>query len=245
MSEMISIPLPDSNGLDLIISVARPEDMAAPCPAVMVFPTWAGRNDFVDQKAQQLAELGYIGIAMDVYGGGRVGANPDECAAMMNPLLANRSKLRARLLTLLDGIRSHVAGIDPGAIAAIGFCFGGLCALDLARCGADVRGVVSFHGLFHPPPADLAEQAIQAKILALHGYDDPMVPAKQVINLAEELSAANADWQIHAYGGTMHAFTNPLANDREAGTVYDATANRRAWQTMREFLNELFTATTA
>ena len=138
----------------------------------------------------------------------------------------------------LDTLRAH-AEVEAGSIAAIGFCFGGLCVLDLARTGADIAGVVSFHGLF-TPPGNTAGNTISARILALHGWDDPMATPDSVVALAQELSAMDADWQLHAYGNTMHAFTNPAAADPNMGTVYDAAADRRSWQAMTNFLDELF-----
>jgi dienelactone hydrolase len=120
----------------------------------------------------------------------------------------------------------------------MGYCFGGLCALDLARSGADIRGAVSFHGLFVPP--GLPKQPIKARVLALHGYADPMVPPQQVLDFATEMTEAKVDWQLHAYGGVLHAFTVPEANDLNLGALYDARAARRSWQAMVDFYAEIF-----
>jgi dienelactone hydrolase len=128
--------------------------------------------------------------------------------------------------------------VDAKRLAAMGYCFGGLTVLDLARSGADVRGVVSFHGLFNAPETS-AGASISAKVLCLHGYDDPMVPPESVLALAAELTAAGADWQIHAYGNTLHAFTNPAANDPGFGAVYNADADRRSAQALNDFLAEV------
>jgi dienelactone hydrolase len=128
---------------------------------------------------------------------------------------------------------------DSGKIAAIGFCFGGLCVLDLARTGIDIQGVVSFHGLLGAP-GNTAGNIIKAKVLVLHGNDDPLAPVEQVLAIEKELTAAKADWQLHSYGNTLHAFTNPLANDPSFGTVYQPDADRRSWQAMRNFLAEVF-----
>jgi len=129
--------------------------------------------------------------------------------------------------------------VDAGRVAAIGFCFGGLCVLDIARTGADLAGVVSFHGLFSAP-GSTAGNRVRARILALHGWDDPMATPDAVLGLASELTSLGADWQLHAYGNTQHAFTNPAANDPRRGTVYDETADRRSWRAMTNFLDELF-----
>jgi dienelactone hydrolase len=172
-----------------------------------------------------------------MYGKGIIGSGPDENAKLMQPFMADRGHLQARMLAALASVKA-LPEVDPDRVAAMGFCFGGLCVLDLARTGAELRGVVSFHGLFLPP-AGVTPRPIRAKVLALHGYDDPMVPPEQVTALAQELTAAGADWQIHMYGKTVHAFTNPAADDPSFGTVYNATADERSWQTLRTFLDEV------
>jgi len=146
--------------------------------------------------------------------------------------------LRRRLDAGLAVLRAHDR-VDAGRIAAMGYCFGGLCVIDMARSGADLTGVISNHGLFMPP-AGMANSRITARVLALHGYDDPMVPPDAVLAFAREMTESGADWQIHAYGNTLHAFTNPKANDRALGAVYDARADRRAWETTVNFLRECF-----
>ena len=207
-------------------------------PVVLIHHAWAGRDNFVADKAHQLAELGYLAFATDIYGKGVLGSSPEENAQLMQPFMQDREKLQARLLAALKNVKL-LPWADNQRIAAIGFCFGGLCALDLARTGADLRGVVSFHGLLVPAD-NLHEPSIKAKILVLHGHDDPMVSPQQVLALQTELTKAGADWQVHSYGQTMHAFTNPLANNPDFGTVYQADADRRSWQAMRNFLLEIF-----
>lgn len=209
-----------------------------PLPAVLIAHAWGGRDAFVEHKARQLAALGYVGFALDMYGRSVRGQSREENAALMRPFMEDRALLRQRILAALCAVRAQDV-VDSGRIAAIGFCFGGLCVLDLARSGADVCGVVSFHGLLMPP-AGLSTQPIGAKVLVLHGHDDPMVPVEHVVALQSELTAAGADWQIHSYGQTMHAFTNPEANDPAFGTVYQAIADRRSWQAMQNFLAEIF-----
>lgn len=217
--------------------LAYPDHRPQPLPAVMISHAWVGRDEFVCDKARKLAELGYAAFALDMYGQGVLGNSPEENAQLMQPFIADRSLLQARITAALETVR-RLPEADPGRIAAMGFCFGGLCVLDLARTGADLRGVVSFHGLFFPP-GNTRGTRIKAKVLALHGYDDPMVPPEQVLALAGELTEAGADWQIHAYGNTVHAFTNPKANDPSFGTVYDPIADRRSWQTLGNFLAEV------
>ncbi|MGX2030097.1 MULTISPECIES: dienelactone hydrolase family protein [Methylocaldum] len=208
-----------------------------PLPAVLISHAWGGRDEFVCNKARKLAELGYAAFALDMYGKGIIGSGPEENARLMNPLMNDRRLLQDRITTALETVRK-LPQVDPKRIAAMGFCFGGLCVLDLARTGADLRGVVSFHGLFLPP-GNTQGNKIKTKVLVLHGHDDPMAPPDQAANLAKELTEAEADWQIHIYGNTLHAFTNPMANDRSFGTVYDETADRRSWESLRNFLAEV------
>ena len=207
-------------------------------PGVMVSHAWRGRTKFEDARAEDLAKLGYVGFALDLYGKGVQGNSVEENSALMQPFLDDRQMLQNRLSTSLDVLKSQDE-VDESRTAAMGYCFGGLCVLDLARTGADVNGVTSFHGLFGPP-GNTADNKINAKVLVLHGWDDPMATPDQVVSLAEELSGMGADWQIHGYGNTMHAFTNPDANDPDFGTVYQADADRRSWNAMQDFLSELF-----
>lgn len=215
---------------DTVVSGAR--------PGVLVSHAWAGRGDFENDKAKQLAGLGYSALALDLYGKGVRGSGPEENAGLMQPFLDNRQMLQQRLLVALTTLRAQPE-VDAGRTAAIGFCFGGLCVLDIARTGEDIAGVVSFHGLFGAP-GNTEGNRIRAKVLALHGWDDPMATPEQAIGLASELTSMGADWQLHAYGNTLHAFTNPEAKDREFGTVYDSNADRRSWLAMQDFLGELF-----
>lgn len=208
-----------------------------PRPGVAVAHTWAGRSEFEQGKAVALAEAGYVGFALDMFGKGVRGEGAEQCQALIAPLLGDRALLQALVNKALS-VMSEQAEVDSSRLAAMGYCFGGLTVLDLARSGADVRGVVSFHGLFNAPETGSAP-AIRAKVLCLHGYDDPMVPPESVLALAAELTAGGADWQIHAYGNTLHAFTNPAANDPGFGAVYSADADRRSAQALRDFLAEV------
>lgn len=217
--------------------VALPTTEASKRPAVLVSHAWAGRSAFECGKADKLAALGYVGVAIDTYGKGVFGNTAAENSALMMPLVQDRALLRRRLLAGLAAAKG-IPMVDTARIGAIGFCFGGMCVLDLARSGADLSGVVSFHGLF--TPATIPNHPIKAKVLALHGHDDPMVPPAAVLALQQELTAAGADWQLHAYGNTSHAFTNPAANDAANGMQYNAATARRAWRTMEDFLTEVF-----
>jgi len=205
-------------------------------PGILVSHAWAGRSEFEIEKAKALAELGYAGFALDLYGKGVLGETNEQCQALMTPFIEDREMLRAQLLKTIDIVKDQPE-VDESQIGAIGFCFGGLCVLDMARAGADLKGVVSFHGLLGGAGNTAS---VKAKVLVLHGWDDPMVPPDAVVDFAKEMTGAGADWQLHAYGGTMHAFTNPEANDPNFGTVYNADADRRSWITMTNFLAEVF-----
>lgn len=207
-------------------------------PVVLISHAWGGRDDFVADKAKKIAELGYVGFAIDMYGKGVSGNSHEQNAKLMQPFMDDRGMLQKRIKA------GHYAAtllpwVDDSKIAAMGFCFGGLCVLDLARSGADLKGVISFHGLLGAPD-NLQTNSIKAKVLALHGHDDPMVPFEQVLAFEQEMTESGADWQLHTYGHTMHAFTNPMANDPAFGTVYQSNADRRSWLTMKNFLAEVF-----
>lgn len=207
-------------------------------PAVLIAHAWAGRTENEVSYAKKIAELGYAGFALDLYGKGVVGASKEENQKLMSPFLEDRGMLQARLLHIVDIVKRQPE-VDARKVAIMGFCFGGLCALDLARTGADIRGAASFHGLFNAP-ANTQGKKIKAKVIAFHGWDDPMVPPEDVVALGRELTEAGADWQVHAYGGTMHAFTNPEANDPDFGTVYNKAAADRSWASFQAFLKECF-----
>ena len=217
--------------------LARPAAAAARAPVVLVAHAWGGQDDFARAKADMIASLGYIGFAIDVYGKGRRGNSPEENSKLMMPWVENRGALRTRLLSAVDAA-AKIEGADPARLAVIGFCFGGLCAFDLARANArGVEAAIGFHALFGAP--NLGAQApIAAKVLALHGYDDPMATPEQMVGFAKEMTDAQADWQIVAYGGTGHAFTNPHAHDRASGMFYREIIADRAFAAMRGLLAE-------
>jgi dienelactone hydrolase len=216
--------------------LARPD--GPPRPVVLVAHAWGGLSDYEKGMAEKVAgDLGYGAFAIDVYGKGKRGATIEENQALMTPLMEDRGELQKRLNIAIEHSRT-LDGIDTSRRAAIGFCFGGLCVLDMARAGQDVAGVASFHGLF-VPPANLPQPTISAKVVAYHGWDDPMAGPDSVLALAKEMSAAGADWQLHAFGNTMHAFTTPGADNREMGTLYSADADRRSWEGLRGFLGEV------
>jgi len=225
---------------DLVLEAffAFDDSLSGRRPAILINHTWAGRDDFVAEKAKKLAALGYVGFAVDMYGKGVLGSSIEENAQLMQPFMDNRLMLQKRMQAALYAVKL-MPWVDDSKVAAIGFCFGGLCSLDLARTGADLKGVVSFHGLLGAP-GNTQGNAIKAKILALHGHDDPLATADQVIAFEQEMTRTGADWQLHTYGNTQHAFTNPVANDPDRGMIYRPDADRRSWLAMENFLTEIF-----
>ncbi len=213
------------------------------CPVVLIAHAWGGRDSFVEEKAKLFAEMGYLGVALDVYGQGIVPKTQEARMAAMQPLLQDRAQLTARLMAGITNIAQHKAA-NTQKMAAIGYCFGGLCVLDLARANAPLAGVVSLHGLLHAPSgathSPIHPKVIHPKVLVLHGHQDPMVPPEAVATFEKEMLAAHADWQIHIYGQALHAFTNPEAQDPKLGTVYHPASDQRATRILTDFLKELF-----
>ena len=209
---------------------------AGPGPAVLLFPNFLGLDHVDDENAERLVALGYTAFGCDLYGKGNRATTREEGAALMTPLRDDRPLLQARMTHLLDVARRQPE-VDPGRVAAIGFCFGGLCALDLARTGADLKGVASVHGLFVPPP-NIPEPRIKARVAVYHGWEDAIVPPDHVTMLGKELTAAGCDWQIHCYGGAVHGFTH--AREPEEGIPYNALADKRSWKNAADFLAECF-----
>lgn len=208
-------------------------------PLVLVVHDWSGRRDFACKAAERVAGMGYVGMAVDMYGKGVFGSDGDVelNSSLMDPFASDRAMLRDRIRAALEAGR-NLSQVDASKVAAMGYCFGGMCVLELARSGADVAGVISIHGIFSP--GDIPNKEIKAKILCLHGHEDPMVPPDQVLAFETEMTKAGADWQVHAYGNTMHAFTNPAANNPDFGTMYDEVAERRTYQALANFLDEIF-----
>ena len=215
--------------------LAQPEGDSNPC--VLIAHTWAGRDAFVEEKAKLLTELGYAAFAIDMYGDGKIGSSNEENAGMMQPLLDDREELARRALASLDAV-SKIDSIDASKIVIMGYCFGGLVAMDLARTGADIKGAVSFHGFLAGPENSTNE--IKAKLLALHGDSDPMVGQDQIESFRQEMTSKKVDWQLHVFGGAMHSFTNPEANDPDFGAVYSKNADERSWKIFTDLLKELF-----
>ncbi|MDF2604567.1 dienelactone hydrolase family protein [Sphingomonas sp.] len=209
-------------------------------PGVLVCPNILGQKEADNQKAEDLAKLGYVALACDVFGQGRRKTRESSnVSEYMDELDADRGLLRDRLAASLTALRGF-ASVDPARVAAIGFCFGGKCVLDMARAGLPILGGVSFHGVYDRP--DYANvDPITAKLLICHGWEDPLCPPDTMVALGQELTAGKADWQIHAYGHAGHAFTDTsVPAGRTPGFGYDENADRRSWKAMSDFLAELF-----
>jgi dienelactone hydrolase len=206
-------------------------------PGVIIFPTVMGVSEHELGFARELVHLGYTGFVADLFGKRFHGAPREVMSNELKRLRSDRASLRRRLLVILECV-SKLAAVESDRIVAIGYCFGGQCALDLARSGAGLAGVASFHGLLDPP--GLPPQPIKAKVLAFHGWDDPMAPPEAVVALGNELTAAGADWQIHAYGHVAHGFTNPNATGAIPGVLFNEVATERSWTSLINFLEEIF-----
>jgi dienelactone hydrolase len=207
-------------------------------PTVILIPTVMGVSDLEIGFGRQLVELGYNAFVADLFGKEFRGAPRDTMFGEMTRLRQDRAALRRRMQHVLEIARA-LSEVNDDQIVVAGYCFGGQCALDLARSGADIAAAVSFHGLFDPP--GLPPQKITAKVVAFHGWDDPMVPPEKVVALGQELTEAGSDWQIHAYGHVGHGFTNPHAADLQIdGVAYNALAAERSWTSFINLLEELF-----
>jgi dienelactone hydrolase len=218
------------------VFVGRRDDQAR--PTVILVPAVMGVSELELGFARQLVELGYNSLVADLFGKEFRGAERDVMFGEMGRLKGDRAALRRRLVHVLELAR-EIDEVEEGRIVVAGFCFGGLCALDLARSGADIAAAVSFHGLLDPP--GLEAEDIKAKVVAFHGWDDPMVPPEAVVALGRELTDAGSDWQIHAYGNVAHGFTNPNAHEIGIeGVRYNALAAERSWTSFVSLLEECF-----
>ncbi|MBE9067371.1 dienelactone hydrolase family protein [Leptolyngbya cf. ectocarpi LEGE 11479] len=224
--------------MDFDLYVAQPKSVTKKLPAIFVAPAWDGLNAPIETIAQRVAQLGYVAVAVDVYGQGIRGETMGDNSHLMNPLLQDRGILRDRLQAGYGAIR-EIEAVDATRIGAIGYCFGGLCALDLARAvPAYLKGVVSFHGGL--TGSNLKDtKPIEASILIEHGWDDPLVPTDDYWAFANEMDNREADWQAHIHGGAVHAFTFEGANMPENGIQYHEAAARRSWKSMTDFFDEV------
>lgn len=208
-------------------------------PGVIVFSDWMGLGGFARDRAKALAGLGYRAFAADVYGEEKQATDAKEAGALATKFKSDRPLMRGRATAALKTLSAQ-EGVDASKIAAMGFCFGGTVSLELARSGAPVKGVVSFHGGLATPDASLAKN-IKGKVLALHGADDPYVPAEEVAAFEKEMRDAKVSWELVSYGNAVHSFTNPAAgSDNSKGAAYNELADKRSNAAMKSFFNEIF-----
>ena len=231
----------DHEGHALGGQLAWNDEWKEPRPCVLiVHDAMKSTQGFEEERAVTLAGLGYAAFVVDVYGRGIHCTSPEESYSQMQPFQEDRNFLQRRLLASVAAAAA-LPEVDGDRLAAIGYCFGGMCVLDLARMNAPVRGVASFHGLLTPPGAsDVLTEPIEPKVLVLHGWDDPYVPPEMIEPFAWEMSERKADWQILAFGNTVHSFTNPNYSTPEEGVAYEPKAERRSWHALVGFLEELF-----
>jgi len=213
-------------------------------PGILIAHAWKGQDQFARQTARDLAKQGYVVLAADLYGQGIAVNSNEEALALMSPLFVDRQELQNRILAAYETLKSNPQ-VDPKRIGAIGFCFGGLTVVELLRSGATIQGAVSFHGVFGDTMGELRakpgvrNERINGSVLILHGHEDPLVSPEDLVNLQQELTRAKADWQLNIYGHTLHAFTNPEANQGSTGLLYNKRSANRAWLAMQNFFNEV------
>jgi dienelactone hydrolase len=219
--------------------LAYDETIKGKRPGVLVVHEWWGLNSYIKRRTEELAKLGYVAFAADIYGKGVRATHADDAAALASGYRNNRQLLRARVTAGLEVLKNHKL-TDPGRIGAIGYCFGGTTVIELALSGADIAGVVSFHGGLGG--LDLVDaKHVKARVLVLHGADDRFVTADQMTAFQEVMKKAGIDWQMNYYGGAVHSFTNPEAgSDPSKGLAYHERSDRRSWDAMKTFFAEIF-----
>jgi len=217
--------------------LAYDDQLSGKRPGVLVMPEAFGLGDHARQSAERLAALGYVALAADPYGNGFLAKDLQEAMGVAMPLRDDPVKFRQRARVALDTLAA-LPQVDASRLAMIGYCMGGAFSLELARDGAPLKGVVSFHGALDTKrPAQPGQ--VRAKVLVCHGADDPLVPPAAVSAFTGEMTQAGADWQFISYGGTVHSFTNPVAGGMP-GLAYNAQSDKRSWQAMRAFFDEIF-----
>lgn len=240
MALQTEILIYQADGLTMRSHLYFDDATRGPRPGVLIFPTAFGISDHERARGERLAALGYTALACDLHGDGIQVEKLAEALGMLSGLREDASRSRARAQGGLTALAAR-AECDATKVSAIGFCFGGTMALELARSGADLRGVVGFHsGLATKHPEDA--KRVRGKILVCIGADDPSIPLEQRAAFEHEMRAAKIDWRMHLYGGVVHGFTNIHADKlgRPEMARYDAGADSRSWQEMQAFMQEVF-----
>jgi dienelactone hydrolase len=238
-AEIITQDLQYKDGKTVLQGYLAYDDALAKAPGILIAHQWMGLTDYEKGRARQLAELGFVDFAADIYGKDVVIGSRDDAGKQAGLYKGNRKLLRSRMLAGLKVLKAQPK-VDKSKTAAIGYCFGGTAALELGRAGGATLGLISFHGGLHSPSPGDAKK-IKSKVLVLHGAVDPNVPKKEIAAFEDEMNAAKVDWQMISYSGAVHAFTQPMAgNDPSKGAAYHAKADKRSWQAMLAFFDELF-----
>lgn len=228
----------EHNGVQLKGYLAYDDSVDTPRPGVLVVHEWWGLGPHAKKSAEKLADMGYVGFALDMYGGGKLTDDFEQAGQWAGAFRQgpDRALMRERAAAGLAVLADHPL-CDSSRLAAIGYCFGGQVVLELARSGADVDGVASFHGgLSTPDPSDAAQ--IKGRVLVLHGADDPYVSQEEIDGFMKEMRDAKVDWQMVYYGNAVHSFTNPEAD--MDGAKYHEPSARRSWSALAQFLQEIF-----
>jgi dienelactone hydrolase len=230
-----------ADGITLKGFVVYDENIKGKRPGILVVPEWWGLNDYAKSRARQLAELGYIAMAVDMYGDGKMAANPQEAQALATPFYSDPHLAKTRLDAALKKVKEYKQ-TDAANVAAIGYCFGGSCVLNAAKLGADFKGVVSFHGGLKGAPAN--KELLKAKILVCHGAADKFVSQQDVQDFKRAMDSIGADYTFKAYANATHAFTNPnatkIGKQFNMPIEYNAEADKASWSDMQDFLDRLF-----
>jgi len=229
----------DHQGTTLSGTLVYDDKVEGKRPGVLVVHDWMGHGPFAIERAKELAALGYVAFAVDMYGKGVKIKDAKEAAAQAGKIKGDRAFLRSRIVAALDVLKRQPQ-VDASKTGAMGFCFGGTTSLELARSGAEISGVVSFHGgLETALPAETGK--VKGKILALHGADDPFVPPAEVANFEKEMKSAKCNWELVSYGNAVHSFTNRAAGtDNSKGAAFNEQANERSMAAMKNFFREVF-----
>ena len=231
------------NGTKLKGYLAYDTAVRSPRPGIIIVHEWWGHNDYVRQRADQLAAMGYVAFALDMYGDGKQAAHPQDANAFMMDAFNDMDRSEARFIAAKNVLEKHSA-TDATKLAAIGYCFGGGIVLQMARNGVDLRGVASFHGNLATHPTAAQAGKVKAKLLVLHGADDPLIPPEQVEAFKREMDTANVDYKFIAYPGAVHAFTNKeatqLGKQFNLPIAYNPQADQQSWQELETFLQNVF-----
>ena len=231
-----------ADGLNLKGYLAYDDAQTGKRPGVLVVHEWWGQNDYIRQRARMLAELGYVALALDMYGDGKQAAHPEDASKFSSEVMKNLDVAEQRFMAGLTLLKQQPQ-TNQQQVAAIGYCFGGGVVLAMARRGVDLNGVASFHGsLGASAPASPGK--VKARVLVLNGADDPFVKPEQIAAFKEEMSAAGVDYEFVNYPGAKHSFTNPGATENgkkfQLPLEYNATVDKESWQKLQTFFQQIF-----